>query len=215
MGLNKSTRRIHPKNEVTILILGKTGTGKSSLGNLILGKKAFKTGVSGKSITTTSSTKNSTWILPHHNDDTIMTPPTILQVNVTDTPCILNTLELLPSICFLKEQQKFPDAFVFVINVLQRFTKEEQNAVDNFVFLFGEEICKQRCVIVFTHKDELDEKNVSIHEYVKNSPPMLKNFIQQCDKPYFAINNRTPTNPNDANDQKETVNALLKMILQY
>lgn len=189
---------LHGK-EIRIVILGKTGTGKSATGNTILGGDFFKSSTSANSITGKCEWKYSNRF--GH------------KVVVVDTPGSFDTShsnkyiqEEISKCVFMTSPG--PHAFILVLNA-SRFTAEEQYSINHFVKYFGYNIFKF-IIILFTRKDDLDEDKKTLSDYIMSSPPALRDLVGKCSGRCIAFNNRLKGQRRDKQAQD-----LLHMILEH
>ncbi|XP_019056196.1 PREDICTED: immune-associated nucleotide-binding protein 8-like [Nelumbo nucifera] len=186
-------------NEITMVIVGRTGNGKSATGNSILGRNAFKARRSSGSIT--RHTEMQTTLLQDGK-----------RLNVIDTPGLFD-FTLGPDIVS-KEIVKCIDlakdgihAVLMVYSIQTRFSVEEKVAFQTIQDLFDQNIVNYM-IVVFTGGDMLEKDEETLQDYLIGCPKPLQEIMGLCKNRVVVFDNKSK----DENKRNKQMQNLLFVV---
>lgn len=192
--------------DVQLLLIGRTGQGRSATGNSILKRNVFRSCPASTSLTLNIecglSEINGRWIK-------VVDGPGVSYTKMNKQKAdklLMSSMEYA-----IGANYHGYDAFILVVKFGEKYTAKMNTSLDLLRKIFGQEFIKDFVILAITCGDLFKQQNEgsrkSIEKWCDENPGSFRDLVNECQRRVVLFDNKT----RDQNQRDEQVNKLLKI----
>ncbi|CAL1546729.1 unnamed protein product [Lymnaea stagnalis] len=171
-------------------MIGKTGNGKSSLGNFILRRNAFESRSSATSVTTGVSYDFSEF---YGRTIKVVDGPGVGDTRLKNEHAATRVIEAMQYA--ISANPRGYHAFLLVVKFGGRFTSEDGDTIEFLKKVFGKGFVKRYCILVMAYGDNFEkesrETGQTFQQWCDEQGGVFRELLAECGERIILMDNKT------------------------
>ncbi|XP_059159888.1 uncharacterized protein LOC131943691 [Physella acuta] len=197
--------------DIDLLLIGKTGKGKSALRNSLLARKAFVSTADFSSVTDVIKAEQGSF---NGRVLKVVNTPGVCDMRMSEEDSVKMVTEKMNDAIEIN-----PDgyhAFIYVLKFGERFTEEDVNVLLILKNIFGSEFVNKFCILVLTCGDNFEkqvtnETGETFKQWCDKQQGVFKQLLDECEGRVVLFDNFTKENEEIQKQKTDLIHVIDRM----